>query len=60
VPFRLSGGGWPSRPTGGDVLWAGNEKSGTIGVFAVDKESGAVKKAGEPVKVTMPVWVLPV
>lgn len=55
-------GDWPrhiSMASGGDVLWAGNEKSGTIGVFAVDKESGALKKAGETVK-TMPVWVRPV
>jgi 6-phosphogluconolactonase len=56
------GGDWPrhiSIPPGGDVLWAGNEKSSTIGVFAVDKKSGALKRAGEPVKVTKPVCVLP-
>nr|WP_240968796.1 lactonase family protein [Streptomyces sp. HNM0575] len=56
------GGDWPrhiSIPSGGDVLWAGNEKSSTIGVFSVDKESGALKKAGEPVKMTKPVCVLP-
>ncbi|WP_111604418.1 lactonase family protein [Streptomyces sp. Amel2xB2] len=56
------GGDWPrhiSIPSGGDVLWAGNEKSGTIGIFAVDEESGALKKAGEPVTVTKPVCVLP-
>jgi 6-phosphogluconolactonase len=56
------GGDWPrhiSIPPSGDVLWAGNEKSGTIGIFAVDKGSGALKKAGEPVKTTKPVCVLP-
>jgi 6-phosphogluconolactonase (cycloisomerase 2 family) len=41
------------------VLWTGNEKSGTIGIFAVDKGSGALEKAGEPVKATKPVCVLP-
>jgi 6-phosphogluconolactonase len=57
-----SGGRYPrhiSIPPSGDVLWAGNEKGNTVGIFTVDKDGGSLQESGKPFSTTSPVCVLP-
>ncbi|MFJ9848341.1 lactonase family protein [Streptomyces sp. NPDC101150] len=42
------------------LLFAANQKSGTVTVFSVDAATGALARVGEPFAAPMPVCVLPV
>jgi 6-phosphogluconolactonase (cycloisomerase 2 family) len=57
-----SGGAYPRHialDPGGDWLFAANQNSGTVAVFARDRATGALTPAGAPFAVTAPVCVLP-
>ncbi len=44
---------------GGRLLFAGNQRSGTVTVFAIDPDTGALTAAGAPFAAPMPVALLP-
>ena len=56
-------GEWPRNfalSPRGEYLFAANARSDTVSPFAVERETGSLKAAGEPVEVPHPVCILPV